>query len=42
LLGSLPGLGALFRSRTRSLAKSELLVFLTPQVLVEEPRAAAP
>ena len=42
LLGSLPGVGALFRSRTRSLAKSELLVFLTPQVLVEEPRAAAP
>ncbi len=42
LLGSLPGLGALFRSRTRSLAKSELLVFLTPQVLPDPPRAPAP
>lgn len=42
LLGSLPGLGALFRSRARSVVKSELLVFLTPQVLLEEPRAFAP
>ncbi|MEI7783035.1 MAG: type IV pilus secretin PilQ [Betaproteobacteria bacterium] len=42
MLGSLPGLGALFRSRTRSLAKSELLVFLTPQVLVDPPRSVAP
>ena len=33
LLGRVPGLGALFRSRGRSLSKSELLVFITPQVL---------
>ena len=35
VLGSLPVLGALFRSRTKSLSKSELLVFITPQVLAE-------
>ncbi|KAF1021300.1 MAG: Type IV pilus biogenesis and competence protein PilQ [Paracidovorax wautersii] len=33
LLGDLPGLGALFRSRSRSTAKTELLIFITPRVL---------
>jgi type IV pilus assembly protein PilQ len=37
LLGSLPGLGAFFRSRARTLNRSELLVFLSPQVLMDEP-----
>jgi len=36
LLGSLPGLGAFFRSRGRTLNRSELLVFLSPQVLLDE------
>ncbi len=35
VLGSLPVLGALFRSRTKSLSKSELLVFITPQLLTD-------
>jgi type IV pilus assembly protein PilQ len=35
VLGSLPVLGALFRSRTKSLSKSELLVFITPKVLAD-------
>ncbi len=33
LLGDLPGLGYLFKSRTRSTSKSELLVFITPRLL---------
>jgi type II secretory pathway component HofQ len=33
-------LGNLFKSRTRSLRKSELLVFITPRVLNEEARSA--
>ncbi|MDO9279588.1 MAG: type IV pilus secretin PilQ, partial [Polaromonas sp.] len=33
LLGDLPIVGALFRSRTRSTSKSEMLVFITPQLL---------
>jgi type IV pilus assembly protein PilQ len=41
LLGSLPGLGALFRNRARSVTRSELLVFLSPQVLVDEAIPAA-
>lgn len=40
LLGSLPGLGVLFRNRARSVTRSELLVFLSPQVLVDEPVSA--
>jgi general secretion pathway protein D len=33
LLGSIPGLGALFRSRTKNIEKQNLLVFLRPTVL---------
>jgi type IV pilus assembly protein PilQ len=40
LLGSLPGVGALFRNRARSVTRSELLVFLSPQVLMDEPVTA--
>ena len=35
LLGDLPIIGALFRSRTLSTSKSEMLVFITPQLLPE-------
>lgn len=35
VLGRLPGLGALFRSRAKTLSKSELLVFITPHLLEE-------
>ncbi len=42
LLGDLPGLGYLFRSRTRSTSKSELLVFITPQLLTSSQAASAP
>jgi type IV pilus assembly protein PilQ len=42
LLRSLPGLGALFRSKTRSVNKTELLVFLTPQLLSDEAQPATP
>lgn len=35
LLGDLPLIGALFRSRTLSTSKSEMLVFITPQLLPE-------
>lgn len=41
-LRDLPVLGMLFRSRTRSASKSELLVFLTPQLLTEQPHTAQP
>lgn len=34
LLGDLPGVGYLFKSRTRSTSKSELLVFITPRLLI--------
>ena len=33
LLGDIPGLGNLFKTRTRTANKSELLVFLTPRML---------
>lgn len=33
LLGDLPGIGALFRSRTKSSNKKEMLVFITPKVI---------
>ncbi len=36
VLGRLPVLGALFRSRSKTLNKTELLVFITPQVLVDQ------
>lgn len=42
LLGSLPAVGALFRNRARTVSKSELLVFLTPRLLPDEPRVAGP
>jgi type IV pilus assembly protein PilQ len=42
LLRKLPGLGALFRNTVRSVSKTELLVFLTPQLLSDEPQPAAP
>lgn len=35
LLGELPMVGALFRSRTRTLNKTELLVFITPKMIAE-------
>jgi type IV pilus assembly protein PilQ len=41
LLGDLPIVGALFRSRTLSTSKSEMLVFITPQLLPEGGRAPA-
>jgi type IV pilus assembly protein PilQ len=34
-LGDVPGLGALFRSKTRKDNKSELLIFVTPKILRE-------
>jgi type IV pilus assembly protein PilQ len=42
LLGSLPAVGVLFRNRARTVNKSELLVFLTPRLLPDEPRAGSP
>jgi len=33
LLGNIPGLGALFRSKTRSRAKTSLMVFIRPTIL---------
>jgi len=41
LLGDLPFIGALFRSRTLSTSKSEMLVFITPQLLPEGLPASA-
>ena len=35
VLGELPMVGALFRSRTRTLNKTELLVFITPKMIAE-------
>jgi type IV pilus assembly protein PilQ len=32
-LGDVPGLGNLLRNRTRSLRKTELMVFLTPRLV---------
>jgi type IV pilus assembly protein PilQ len=42
LLGDLPLIGALFRSRIRSTSKSEMLVFITPQLLPEGLPVSAP
>jgi type IV pilus assembly protein PilQ len=39
VLGDIPVLGALFRSQTRSSSKQEMLVFITPKVVVDH-RAA--
>ena len=33
LLGDLPGVGNLFKTKTRTATKSELLVFITPKML---------
>ena len=41
LLGSIPGLGALFRSRTKNIEKQNLLVFLRPTVLTSGTDVAA-
>ena len=41
-LRDLPGLGVLFRNGSRSASKSELLVFLTPQLLAEQAHSTAP
>ena len=35
LLGDIPFLGALFRNKTRTANKTELLVFLTPKVITD-------
>jgi type IV pilus assembly protein PilQ len=35
VLGDIPYLGALFRNKTRSTSKTELLVFLTPKVITD-------
>jgi type II secretion system protein D len=37
LLGSIPGLGFLFRSKTTAHERKELLIILTPQILVQAP-----
>jgi type IV pilus assembly protein PilQ len=34
-LGDIPGVGFLFRSRTNTSNKAELLVFVTPKILTE-------
>ena len=36
-LGSIPGLGFLFRSKTTAHERKELLIILTPQILVQAP-----
>jgi general secretion pathway protein D len=41
LLGSIPGLGVLFRSRTKNIEKQNLLVFLRPTVLTSGADVAA-
>jgi len=40
VLGELPLIGGLFRSRNRSTVRSELVVFLTPHILTPECRLA--
>jgi type IV pilus assembly protein PilQ len=40
LLGDIPYLGALFRNKTRTANKTELLVFLTPKVITDRNAAA--
>jgi type IV pilus assembly protein PilQ len=39
LLGDLPILGYLFQTRTKSITKTELLVFITPKIVAD--RSAA-
>ncbi len=40
LLGDLPLIGSLFRSRSRSTVTSDLVVFITPHILTPEGRLA--
>lgn len=35
VLGEMPVVGALFRTRTRELKKTELLIFITPKVITD-------
>jgi type IV pilus assembly protein PilQ len=35
LLGDLPGVGNLFKTRTRTASKQETLVFITPRVIAD-------
>ena len=35
VLGEVPYLGALFRTRTRTLDKTEMLVFITPRMITD-------
>ena len=35
LLGDVPYLGALFRNTTRTSAKTELLIFITPKIVTD-------
>ena len=35
VLGEIPFAGALFRSRTRELKKTELLIFITPKMIAD-------
>jgi type IV pilus assembly protein PilQ len=35
ILGDIPGLGVLFRSKSRTDNKDELLIFVTPKILRE-------
>jgi type IV pilus assembly protein PilQ len=41
-LGDVPGLGWLFKNRNQTRRKSELLIFLTPRVVSETPKAVLP
>jgi type IV pilus assembly protein PilQ len=37
--GDIPGLGWMFKTRTRSTQKTELLIFLTPKVVTDKTAA---
>jgi len=39
LLGDLPGIGNLFKNRSRSVIKTEMLVFITPKIIAENSAA---
>jgi type IV pilus assembly protein PilQ len=41
-LGTVPGLGWLFKNRDRAQRNSELLIFLTPRVMADAPAVATP
>jgi type IV pilus assembly protein PilQ len=41
LLGDIPYLGNLFKTRTRNTSKTELLIFLTPKVITDRSSATA-